>query len=560
MATRTTAILLLASGAALLASAKDLTPADFPNQAASASEGAVIDHHRLVVPGGLHALNPHLKHSDVVNGASLEGAACDGKAEYQTCADTPAFASGMMYLGRNKDGAAEFVGITDRGPNQDCGDMSEVADDKLEAMLGKGNPKSPVDSGKGFPVDKFSPTFAVAVMRDDKTAHVTKSCNLKRSDGSAVTGVSTNPFDDKPYNAFCQAELAYDEGGQDSEDIHPVPGTKYAMFVDEYNPSISVVHFDFDDSANCGKILARYVPENIKLDKAGYKVHSILPASLEERRKNRGFEGLAISPDGKRAMAIMQSPMQVKSDKYFAEAGEEKHDTRDAEFCVTVLLDISNPLDAKVLGMKYYPVDLVATWGRPAKDQDKVKLSSAQWVSNELGLSAQEEAIIVLERDKSVRLYMVDFSVATLHQESTMTAAATHALKTVAKLEAKGIKVAKKTLLFDTGKIPAWAEGGNSNKAEGFGLLNDFTMVLANDNDFGLEGNGATTFTTVQMGKSIQVAWKELKPDHKARSGAFPDPAGSESVFGSDAMRSSAAATSAFAAAAAAAAMAAAAL
>ena len=75
-----------------------------------------------------------------------------------------------------------------------------------------------------------------------------------------------------------------------------------------------------------------------------------------------------------------------------------------------------------------------------------------------------------------------------------------------------------------------------------------------------LEGNGATTFTTVQMGKSIQDAWKELKPDHKARSGAFPDPAGSESVFGSDAMRSSAAATSAFAAAAAAAAVAAAAL
>lgn len=44
----------------------------------------------------------------------------------------------------------------------------------------------------------------------------------------------------------------------------------------------------------------------MQLPMAGYRVHSIIPDVYKNRRKNRGMEGAAVSPDGRLAYAFMQ--------------------------------------------------------------------------------------------------------------------------------------------------------------------------------------------------------------------------------------------------------------
>ena len=88
---------------------------------------------------------------------------------------------------------------------------------------------------------------------------------------------------------------------------------------------------------------------------AGYPIKKILPKSWSQRRKNRGLENVAVSPDGKTVIAIMQSAMDVKDATYFNETAA--FDTRDAEFVVAAVLNITDPVDAKLVSQKYYPID-----------------------------------------------------------------------------------------------------------------------------------------------------------------------------------------------------------
>ena len=58
-----------------------------------------------------------------------------------------------------------------------------------------------------------------------------------------------------------------------------------------------------------GKVLKRYTPAGKKLVDAAYAVSDRLPAVLSQRRKNRGFESVAVSRDGKTAYTMTQSPL-----------------------------------------------------------------------------------------------------------------------------------------------------------------------------------------------------------------------------------------------------------
>ena len=50
----------------------------------------------------------------------------------------------------------------------------------------------------------------------------------------------------------------------------------------------------------------------------------------------------------------MQSAMDVKDATYYNETAA---DTRDAEFVVAAVLNITDPVDAKLVSQKYYPID-----------------------------------------------------------------------------------------------------------------------------------------------------------------------------------------------------------
>lgn len=474
-----------------------LTPDILPDGSADTGgntmiSAVVIGSYVLATPAGIHGFNPFLTDEEAINSASLSGNECLERPFYSTCADTPAIASGLSLLGQNENKTLQFLGITDRGPNQDCGDCF---DNQADPTL-VGNATVNFNSGKGFPVPRFSPTFGIIQMGINSTATVTESCYLKDTLMQPVTGISTNPNDDTPRTAWCEADLEFDPNGQDSEDIHMIPGTNYAMIVDEYLPSVSVVNADFT-SERCGEILVRYIPSGMQtaVVNATYPVKAILPASLSGRRANRGFEALAVIQN--KAIVMLQSAMDVDSSR----------SGRESEIIPAIVLNITDPLHATYLGTKYYAGDSAANgyWVSPRTSQRDIKVSAASWASQfltEVGLEEEKEYVFMLERAQAqVKIYLVDFESATLTDESAISAANATLIMDPWDLECgNGIHTARKSLVFDSSTTVNFTF---SDKMEGFAFLNSNVLLLGDDNDFGLEGNGATSFVLVQLAESV---------------------------------------------------------
>jgi hypothetical protein len=498
---------------------------------AASPASVLVDVTNVYSPNGLQTLNSFLTDAEAKNDAMLNGTDCDSRSFFATCYDTPAIGSGLTLHSVGSDGTIHLMGVTDRGPNQDCGDINDdftSTSPKYTYPTGYTGPS--VSTGKGFPVQKFSPTVIKGTL--DKTNNrfvLDKTCNLKRATAPSglttdVTGLPTNTNDDTPYDGWCRTALGYDEGGQDMEDIQPIPGTNYAVVVDEYNPSISVINIDFSSTTDCGMVKVRYVPESISLPNAGYTVKSILPRSYDQRRANRGLEGVAVSPDGKTAAAFMQSCMVVTNSTYRTEAGLDSTSTetgKDCEFTLVAFLNITDPLDAKMIGTKLYPLDSYQEWGYTSFSQmDKVKVSGAFWLGTEYGVQNNKQVIAVLERDPSVRIHIADFTDAEYISESTNSAASLNVLVKKTNVTAKlGFNAfATKKLLVDTATVDGYVARGEGAKVEGFAFLNNYTM--ANDNDFGLESNKVSTVDIIRLNVSIAELIDPTINDVPAKSSA----------------------------------------
>lgn len=193
-----------------------------------------------------------------------------------------------------------FYGLTDRGPNADApdGNKSEMVLDFIpqigeldliggEARLVRTIPlRGPRNLG-GRPYSG-RPPFDTAEVIDDVNA-----TNATLANGT----VTPQPVAKDPY-------------GYDSEGIVALPdGTFWVS--DEYGPYVT--HFDA-----FGYEIGRLTPyENSPNDTdpvSGVNYHRIvghLPAELAKRLKNKGMEGLTVTPDGKTLVGIMQSALQM---------------------------------------------------------------------------------------------------------------------------------------------------------------------------------------------------------------------------------------------------------
>src|SRR5262249_12872889 len=124
--------------------------------------------------------------------------------------------------------------------------------------------------------------------------------------GAAPLG-DENGFDIQPGvradgTTACLANIPIpkNQSGLDPADlIQTVDGNFW--LVEEYRPSIVKV-------GSSGNILKRYIPVGLDLPNAGYPVSQVLPAAYIRRTRNRGFEGIALSPDDKTLFAALQSP------------------------------------------------------------------------------------------------------------------------------------------------------------------------------------------------------------------------------------------------------------
>ena len=210
-----------------------------------------------------------------------------------------------------------------------------------------------------------------------------------------------------------------------------------------------------------GKVVKRYVPQGLGLTGTDYPVVETLPAVYSKRKINRGFEGLALSPDEKTLYLVLQSPL-LNPDLL---SGNISRLTRMLAFDIA-----SETVTAEYV----YRFDAIGefdpTANRPATE---MKLSSAT--------CRRPGALLILERtDWVAKVYRVDLSQATNILGTKWDDPAT-----VPSLEASndpvgiGVKVLPKTLVIDLHEIE-----GMPDKIEGITLLDRSTLVVANDNDF----------------------------------------------------------------------------
>ena len=166
----------------------------------------------------------------------------------------------------------EFYAMTDRGPNTDA------------------------TGGKYFPTPNYTPRIGHFKLKEDGTIVKLAEILLKDPMGNPISGrpnpVGYGSNGEIPYD-LDDKTLEYDMYGLDSEGLAAAKDGSFWVS-DEYGPHI--VHY----SAN-GTQLERISPLNIQT--GGRK----LPAVFQRRWANRGMEGLAITPDQKTLVGIMQS-------------------------------------------------------------------------------------------------------------------------------------------------------------------------------------------------------------------------------------------------------------
>ncbi|MEU8763375.1 esterase-like activity of phytase family protein [Streptomyces sp. NPDC048659] len=359
----------------------------------------------------------------------------------------------------------EYWTVTDRGPN------GQIA-------VGK-------DKRRTFPVPGFDPAI-VKVRAAGGRIQVLEAIPLTTSSGAPVTGLPNQPGrDEAPYTYDAKTPLGYDPNGLDTEGLVRDRDGSFWL-VDEYGPSL--VHV-----SPRGRVLARHVPKGLGLTGAGYPVIESLPSIYLQRKINRGFEGLALLPGGDLVMAL-QSPL-LNPDK---ETGENSRTTRLLRF---------SPRQGKVTAEYAYRFDPVG------------EVEPGQTKTSELKISALValggDRLLVQERtDKAARLYEIRLRRGADILGSAWDAPATSpALEQLADPAAAGVPVAAKRLVVDLNTVE-----GVPGKIEGIAVEGERTLVLLNDNDFGMtDGPGAFDAAGRLVDSGIETTLVKVRLDRPLR-------------------------------------------
>nr|WP_318680625.1 esterase-like activity of phytase family protein [uncultured Treponema sp.] len=327
---------------------------------------------------------------------------------------------------------SKFYLITDRGPNID--------------YIGSNG------KGKLFPVPEFNPEIGLFQIQKDGSVKLLKTIGLKSPDGKKITGLPN------PQGKGATGEIAYDlndnllgldEYGLDSEGLVAMKDGSF-WISDEYGPHI--VHF----SAK-GKELERISPYGMTTN--GRKI----PAVLENRRANRGMEGLAKTPDEKYLVGIMQSTLYNPSKKEI--------------------------VNNRLIRIVKFELATGKTWQylyQQNKETDSCCGITA--LSNDEFIVIERDGKFAGEEEAHKYLFKINLKDATdvngdmTGKNGMLIDRKTLEQCTQAEVLDAGITFVKKELITDL----VTEIGYGHDKLEGLWLLDDNTICVANDNDFAL--------------------------------------------------------------------------
>jgi hypothetical protein len=373
----------------------------------------------------------------------------------------PAYGSGLAFKGQAADGTLEFYAITDRGPN---GDGPTVP------VPGAASGVNGIS--KVFPAPSFAPSFGVIRLGGDG-AVLTSSTPLRLDAQTRVTGLpprqgigatgETPLTDAYVYDA---AKAGHDANGLDPETLVLDNARGVLWASDEYGPFIVKI-----DIAT-GVIAKKYAPGTGAGD---------LPAVLAKRRVNRGMEGLALDVASGRLHGVLQSPLDPKDPATGASLrarppGGSNTDIRHlAKF--TRWLDFDPATETSK--MYAYPID-GTQYDRDrtgnAKLGDVVSLGQGKFIVIEQGARKGDAKVVN-------KLMLVE-----IPANATDIVALGHDLEisSITQAASNGADWSTVVPLRKTELLDLNAAGWLAEKAEGLSLVDERTLALVNDNDFGL--------------------------------------------------------------------------
>lgn len=362
--------------------------------------------------------------------------------------------SGLQFEGIAANGNLKFITHTDRGPNAEPVDLlKDVPGNERPFLLPNFQPE----------IDRFELNAATGKIT------LTQRIKLTGSNGKALTGLpnlqSGTPglaYTDEVGIDLFGNRLNNDPSGADLEGIVVAKDGTFWLG-DEYRPSI--YHFDVN-----GKLIERLIPQGAATA-TGFGT-PILPAVYAQRRANRGIEGIAI--DGNKLYTFMQSPLDNP--------------------------DVANDANSKAssnVRILEYDTTTKAVTGEYLFQLTDIKVAEKIGDATSLG----NGKFLITERDdngtvKSFKsIFEIDISKATNISVAANLAKVpvgkTVDQLTAAELTTAGIISGAKKLV-----VSATSLGYTGvEKLEGLALLDNKTLAIINDNDFGvgptpIVGNG----------------------------------------------------------------------
>src|SRR5262245_33484389 len=396
-----------------------------------------------------------------------------------------------LWHSKDNDGPGIYWMITDRGPNGE-------------------DPRT-------FPVPEFTP-FILEVKTQGDAIEILQAIPITGTGVTekGVTGIAnldnlTQPpaLNEPFYDCFGTTvpghQLSPNPHGLDTEGIvRTSDGTFW--IVEEYGPSILKV-----DSQ--GKVVKRFFPENLLGFLGPITGYSTTDSSASfpelfglKRKLNRGFEGIAISPDEETLYIALQSPL-VNPD---TPTGNDSRITRILAF------DLASE---QIVGEYVYRFQL--TKSGPNNDEFDVDVPGGAARPRDMKISGiamlDEHRMLVLERtDFKAKVFRVDLRDATnilgSEWDDIDTSPSLEKLNADGALQAEGISSLEPKNLIVTLDSTQTIDGITiPQKIEGLTILDGKTIAVANDNDFGVgsfvfdDPVNPTTCTLVDSGRKSRI-------------------------------------------------------
>ena len=376
--------------------------------------------------------------------------------------ESPATPKGEMALHRSLtsglccragDPPGTFWGVGDRGPNIKPKDA--VARYGLDHLA----PLAALEGAKVMPAPQVGPALARFRLVGERIELEAVS-PLTAPDGTALNGLPAPEFpgaETEPVFALDGSRLPTSPDGADSEGIAARRDGKF-WIAEEYGPSLLLVRED-------GVVEERLVPAG---SAARYKGSAIpvregLPALAAARKLNRGFEALAISPDGTTLYAAFQSPL--------AHPDRAAHDASDV-----VRIWALGAGDGAFRCEYAYPLDSRESFRR---DGAAGPVAKSDIKVSELAVLG-DGSLLVLERvTLSTHIYRV-----TLGEVVPAAFLDPDQRPTLEQLgQQGGVPLLAKEHVFSSDDYPDLC-----GDLEGMIVLEDGSLLLSNDSDYGTEG------------------------------------------------------------------------